>query len=116
VELTAIEDTLHSDPASNETALSVTDARIKTLLDSLNLGTNTVVILSDRGLTQGAMDGGAEPEVALVPMIMAGMGVSSGVQSMIQATDIAPTLAALTGSPLPVHAQGQPALPALALP
>ena len=116
VELSAIEDTLRNDPASYGTALSVTDTRIKTLLDGLDLGANTVIILSDHGLTQDAKDGGAEPEIALAPMIMAGVGVAPGVQSMIQATDIAPTLAALLGSPLPVHAQGQPALSALSLP
>ncbi|MCL5998463.1 MAG: alkaline phosphatase family protein, partial [Chloroflexi bacterium] len=106
VELTAIEEaagdgatsdgaTSGGADAAGNPALIVTDARIKTLVDALDLNTNTVVILADRGLTQRGNDGGAETEVAQVPMIMAGMGVAPGGPFMIEATDVAPTLAAL---------------------
>ncbi len=116
VELTAIEQTTLNNPANLHAAISVTDTRIKTLLDSLNLGTDVLVIASDRGLSARGTDGGAEPEVAQTPLVMAGPGIAAGSQALIRATDVAPTLAALLGAPIPVQAQGQVALTALNLP
>jgi hypothetical protein len=110
VELTAIEDTLQNNPANRQSAISVTDARIKTLLDMLDLNTNVLVILSDRGLTARGTDGGVEPEVAQTPLVMVGAGVTPGNQAVIKAIDVAPTLAVLLGTPIPVYAQGEAAV------
>jgi Type I phosphodiesterase / nucleotide pyrophosphatase len=115
VELTAIEETVHAGEAIGP-ALGVTDARIKTLLDALDLTINTVVILSDHGLTSQRQEGGNEVEVTPSPMVMAGAGVIPGGQLMIKAIDVVPTLAALIGTSVPVHTQGQPALSLLLLP
>jgi hypothetical protein len=115
VELTAVEETVRAGEAIGP-ALAVTDARIKTLLDTLDLTTNTVVILSDHGLTPQGQDGGNEVEVTPSPMVVAGAGVIPGGQLMINAIDVVPTLAALIGTSVPVHTQGQPALSLLSLP
>jgi hypothetical protein len=115
IELTAIEDTARMGNLSS-TVVSITDERIRTLASALDLGTNTLVVLSDHGLTAQGNSGGDEVEVTQTPMVMAGMGVTAGSQAIIKATDVAPTLAALVGTPLPVHAQGEPALPVLTLP
>ena len=116
VELTAIEDTLQNNPVNRQAAISVTDTRIKTLLDTLDLSTNALVILSDRGLTSRGTDGGAESEVAQTPLVMAGAGIAPGSQAMIKAIDVAPTLAALLGTPMPIYAQGETAVSALSFP
>jgi hypothetical protein len=116
VELTAIEDTLQHNPANQQAAISVTDARIKTLLDTLDLSTNVLVILSDRGLTSRGTDGGTEPEVSQTPLVMAGVGIASKSQAIINATDVAPTLAALLGAPMPLYVQGEIAVSALSFP
>ncbi|HEY3343011.1 MAG TPA: alkaline phosphatase family protein [Anaerolineae bacterium] len=116
VELTAIEDTMQNNPANNQAAISVTDTRIKTFIDTLDLSTNVLVILSDRGLTSRGTDGGAEPEVAQSPLVMAGVGIAGKSQAIIKAIDVAPTLAALLGAPMPLYAQGEVAVSALSFP
>jgi hypothetical protein len=105
-----------SEPAGAQEgdAVALTDERIKALVDSIDLKTNTVVVMADRGITRRGSDGGNESEVAMTPLAMAGAGVASGAQYLIRAVDVAPTLAALVGAPMPVHAQGQVALPLLA--
>jgi hypothetical protein len=116
IELTAPEGAAGAEAADYAAALSVTDDRLKTLLAALDLNTATLIVLSDRGLTAQGADGGEEPEVARVPMVLAGAGVATGVQAIIAATDVAPTLAALTGAPVPVQAQGHVASAVLAFP
>lgn len=116
VELTAIEDTLQNNPVNRQAAISVTDARIKTLLDMLDLSTNVLVVLSDRGLTSRGTDGGAESEVAQTPLVMVGAGITAGSQVVIKAVDVAPTLAALLGVPMPIYAQGEVAVGLITFP
>ena len=116
VELTAIEDTLKGEPSDMTAALSLTDARIKTLQDNVDLRRNTIVVLADRGLSNQNTDGGTESDIEVTPMIMAGAGVHTGITLLVQSTDVAPTIAALLGAPLPAQVQGQPILAALSLP
>ncbi len=116
IELTALEDTVNDNSGNSAAATAITDSRIKTLLDGLDLTTTALVVLSDRGLPGPNGDGGGEPDVAMTPLVMAGAGVAAHSQGLIQAVDVAPTIAALLGAPLPVHAQGEPALAGLALP
>ena len=116
VELTAIEDTLQNNPANKQAAMSVTNTRLKTLLEMLDLNTNALVIVSDRGLTSRGTDGGAEAEVAQTPLVMVGAGVAAGNQAVLKAIDVAPTLAALLGTPMPVYAQGEVAAGTLNFP
>ena len=116
VELTALEDTSLNNPSNSQAAISVTDTRIKTLLDTVDLSSSVFVVLSDRGLTARGADGGDEAEVAQTPLVMTGVGVAVKSQALIKATDVAPTLAALLGMPMPIHAQGEIAVSALSLP
>ncbi|MCL4504461.1 MAG: alkaline phosphatase family protein [Chloroflexi bacterium] len=116
VELTAIEDTIRGEPSDISAAVTLTDGRIKTLLSNIDLHTSTIVILADRGLSNRNTDGGDESDIAVTPMIMAGAGVHPGIALLIQSTDVAPTIAALLGAPLPAQVQGQPIVAALSLP
>src|SRR5690606_8864122 len=59
--------------------------------------------------------GGTEPEVRRTPLVMAGPGIRAGDGFEGSHTDIAPTLAALLGLPLPSLASGRPMEPLLDL-
>ncbi|HEY3290779.1 MAG TPA: hypothetical protein VGK87_11680, partial [Anaerolineae bacterium] len=115
IELTAIEDTLNQNPTNNDAALSLTDSRLKTISDTVDLKSTALIVLSDRGLPRPNADGGAEPDVALTPLVMAGAGIVPHSQGLISSVDVAPTIAALIGMPIPAQAQGTPALEGLAL-
>lgn len=115
IELTAIEDTLNENPSNSDAAATLTDTRLKTISDSIDLKSTAIVVLSDRGLPRQNADGGAEPDVALTPLVMAGAGVAPHSQGLIGAIDVAPTIAALIGLPIPAHAQGIPVLAGLSL-
>ncbi|MCS7060327.1 MAG: alkaline phosphatase family protein [Anaerolineae bacterium] len=113
-ELSALEESAPFGPAGYALAASATDRRLRRVLDAIDLNANTLIIVSDRGLileqkndTYVVRDGGSEAEVERVPLVMAGRGIRLGSQALIDAVDFAPTLAALIGAPIPVHAQGQ---------
>lgn len=115
-ELALLEESARFGQAGYEIAVAATDRRLRALLDAIDLNTTTLIVVSDRGIMfgrDGALDGGEEAEVTRAPMVMAGAGIRPEAQALINATDVAPTLAALAGAPIPVHAQGQIALAAL---
>jgi uncharacterized membrane protein len=114
IELGLLEDVAITDPASYVTAAAATDFRIKTLVDALDFNTSVVMIVSDRGLTQLFHDGGDEANVARVPMVLAGVGVAAGTEAIAPQASVAPTLAALSGAPIPMQAQAGPIFAVLA--
>jgi len=114
VEVSLLEEVARSDPDSYSAAVAATDFRLQDIGQAMNLGAETLVVLSDRGLTRDGRDGGGEAEVARAPLVMAGAGIPANVQAVAPATSIAPTLAVLAGAPIPVHAQGGPIFAALA--
>jgi hypothetical protein len=114
VEISLLEEVARSDPDSYSAAVAATDFRLQAIGEALNLGADTLVVLSDRGLTRDGRDGGGEAEVARTPLVMAGAGILAGTQAVAPATSIAPTLAALAGAPIPIHAQGGPIFAVLA--
>ena len=82
------------------------DALVHRVAASLDLHTTVLAITSDHGhLDQGGY-GGPELSVSTVPLILAGPGVKPGDHGDIDQSDIAPTLAALLGLPLPAESQG----------
>lgn len=113
VELGLLEEVARNTPESYTAAAAATDVRLKELVDTLDLGNATLVVMSDRGLDARGRDGGSEEIIAQAPLVMAGSGVTPNVQTRASAADIAPTLAALLGAPIPVEAQGAPIFEAL---
>lgn len=82
------------------------DALVRRVASSLDLRTTVLAVTSDHGhLDQGGY-GGPEPSVSTVPLILAGPGVKPGDHGTIDQSDIAPTLAALLGLPLPAKSNG----------
>ncbi len=115
-ELALLEESARFGQRGYDIAVNATDRRLRVLMDAIDLNTTTLIVISDRGVIFGpgdALDGGDETEVARAPMVMAGAGIQPNSQALINATDVAPTLAALVGAPMPVHAQGQIALSVL---
>jgi len=84
------------------------DDLVGRLAAAIDLERTTLMITSDHGHIDTGGHGGWETEVIRVPLILAGEGVSSGVASIQgNQTDIAPTIAALLGVPVPAHSGGK---------
>lgn len=108
IEFGLLEDVARRDPASYATAAAATDVRIQSIVDVLNLDNTAVVVLSDRGLNEAGHDGGDEPVIARAPMVLAGAGIQPNAQAIAPQSSIAPTLAELAGTPIPMHTEGAP--------
>jgi hypothetical protein len=87
-------------------AVSACDQHIAALLDTLNLDRSVIIVLSSHGVTGRGTHGGAEDVVLRTPFVMAGQNVLPGDYGEIRLFDIAPTLAAILGTPTPAQAQG----------
>ncbi|MER3400941.1 MAG: hypothetical protein C4313_07385 [Thermoflexus sp.] len=90
-----------------------TDARLARLAAALDLQRVTLVVTTDHGHIDTGGHGGWEPIVTEVPLVLVGRGIRAGVRGEGTQADIAPTVAALLGFPIPVHAVGRPLLEAL---
>lgn len=90
-----------------------TDDRLARLVAALDLSRTTLVVTTDHGHIDTGGHGGWEPIVKEVPLVMVGKGIRAGVEGQGTQADIAPTIAALLGIPIPVHAMGRPLLEAL---
>lgn len=97
-----------NDEAARRMALAATDIRIEAVAGSIDLNTDTLVIVADRGRASSGREGGDEPDVARVPLVLVGAGVARGAQTLGAGRDVAPTIAMLLGIPIPVHAGGVP--------
>lgn len=82
------------------------DALVRRVAASLDLRTTVLAVTSDHGHLDRGGYGGPEPPVTTVPLILAGPGVQPGDHGTIDQSDIAPTLAALLGLPLPAESNG----------
>lgn len=99
-----------------EAALQV-DRQLGELMRALDLTRDTLVVTADHGHTAAGGHGGDEPEVMRVPLVMAGAGMRRGALAhQVRLIDLAPTLAALLGTPPPRHALGRCLGEALQLP
>jgi hypothetical protein len=89
------------------------DAAIRELSSLLDLSRTTLVVTADHGHVPAGGHGGPEEEVMTVPVVFAGRGVRAGAHLVATQADVAPTLSALLGLPLPSSNQGVPLLDAL---
>lgn len=105
-------------PEYLEAALRV-DGQIAALADTLDWSRDTLILTADHGMTArghaGGGHGGDEPECRRVPVVLVGRGIAPGSYPEGGQADVAPTIAALLGLPLPVHNQGRTRLDALVL-
>ncbi len=76
--------------------------------ERLNRETDVLLVTADHGHVDVGGHGGWEPSVLHVPLVMVGKAIRPGLYTERLQADIAPTIAALLGLPIPVHAQGRP--------
>ena len=82
------------------------DQHLGRLISHLDLGRSIVIVTSGHGQLNSGGHGGAEDVLLSTPFVMMGAGiVASDYRSMDQ-VDVAPTVAALLGTPTPSAAQG----------
>ncbi len=111
--LTAADSAGHDFGGRSEQYLQVAravDACLESLIGAVDDGQTTFVVTSDHGHIdwrgQGG-HGGSEDEVLDVPLVMAGQAIRSSGGWRAQQVDIAPTICALLGLPLPATNQGR---------
>ncbi len=96
--------------------LASTDEDIARIVAAAGAGT-TVIITSDHGTGERGHHGSGEPEARETPLIFAGPGIVPGARLGDAAQiDVAPTIAALLGLPLPAPSEGRVLVEALAVP
>ncbi|MGB9872687.1 MAG: alkaline phosphatase family protein [Anaerolineae bacterium] len=84
------------------------DEYIGRLVERLDLEKDVLIVTADHGHVDVGGHGGWEPSVLHVPLVMVGKAIRPGAYTERLQSDIAPTIAALLGLPIPVHAQGRP--------
>jgi len=86
----------------------VTDGHLASLLESIDLSQTTLVFTADHGQIDTGGHGGWESVVKQTPLVIAGKGIKgAGSVKQVGQADIAPTVATLLGTPIPVHSQGR---------
>jgi hypothetical protein len=100
-----------ADPASPsyKEVLGQLDAQLMQMFELVDLKTVAVVVVGSTPTDAAGVHRAGAP----VPLIMAGAGIREGARGDASLTDVAPTVAALLGSPTPLESQGRPLLDAL---
>lgn len=117
-ELYVVDETGHGwGGASDEyrRATRLADDAVRRLAIGLDLSRETLVVTADHGHVPAGGHGGPEPAVMTVPLVMAGAGIRAGARGECLQVDVAPTLSALLGLPLPSANRGRPLMEALTL-
>lgn len=101
--------TADRDVTDYRTRLAELDGVLTQVLEQVDLKTATVMVAG----TVPTARTGEHPAAGTVPLIMAGAGVRQGALGEASLTDVAPTAAALLGTPTPLQARGRPLLDAI---
>jgi len=101
-------------PEFDEAARMV-DADLGRLVAALDLTKDTLIITADHGHRDEGGHGGDERECMAVPLVAVGQGILPGQFGRARLVDVAPTMAALLGTPAPAASQGQPLVDMLRL-
>jgi hypothetical protein len=86
------------------------DECVKSFVTALDDGNTTFLVTSDHGhidLRGHGGHGGLEDEVINVPLVLAGKGIRASRGWRAEQVDIAPSICALLGLPLPASSQGR---------
>lgn len=82
------------------------DGKIAMITASLDLTRSTIIVTSDHGHRDQGGHGGTEDIVMRTPLVLAGKGIRVGSKGRAQHIDVAPTVAALLGLPIPAGSAG----------
>ncbi|MDQ3369687.1 MAG: alkaline phosphatase family protein [Myxococcota bacterium] len=118
VVIDAVDSAGHAHGVAEEYADAVArvDVMLERILRRVDLERETVIVVADHGHIDTGGHGGLEPEVMVVPLVLAGAGIRPGAPLVrAQIIDVAPTVCALLGIPMPRHALGLALVDALTL-
>ena len=88
-------------------AIEHLNANLDALISKLDWSNMVLIVTADHGQRDPGGHGGDDKVVAQVPFVMAGQRVRPGDYAAIQQPDLATTVAALLGLPLPRSGQGR---------
>ncbi len=91
--------------AYREAALRVDD-HLRDILQVLDLHHAVLMVVADHGQIDRGGHGGGEHQVVRTPFVAVGDAIVPGSYGTIAQTDIAPTIAAILGAPMPRLSQG----------
>ena len=83
------------------------DDHLRDIVQAVDLRHAVIVVVSDHGHLRRGGHGGHDPEVVTTPFIAVGNSIVNGDYGTIAQTDIAPTIAAILGAPVPRLSQGR---------
>ena len=89
-----------------DAAAARADGLLKQIVSTLDLSTDTVIVVSDHGQIDRGGHGGQDPIVLLEPFVAAGAGIKPGGYPDGNMTDVATTTAALLGLNIPADSEG----------
>ncbi|MDI7274452.1 MAG: alkaline phosphatase family protein [Anaerolineae bacterium] len=82
------------------------DNHLREIAQAMDLRTSVLMVCSDHGQIDRGGHGGADPEVLTTPFVAVGECIIGGDHGTIAQVDIAPTIAAILGVPMPRLNQG----------
>ena len=104
-----VDETAHevggNSPAYREAAARV-DNHLRDIVQSLDLHHSVLIVTADHGHIDRGGHGGADASVVYTPFVAVGDPVLPGDYGTINQADIAPTIAAILGAPVPRLSQG----------
>lgn len=112
-DLTATDEAAHDfggESAEYLRLVATSDECLGSLVQALDSADTTFVVVADHGHIQRRGQGGhggSEPEVVSTPLVFAGRGIARGSGWNARHLDVAPTISALLGLPLPANNQGE---------
>lgn len=89
-------------------ALRQVDSYVRQIVRQMNLGESVLLLTSDGALLSDGRLAGGQNNLPTLPLVMVGQGIVTGEYSPVWLDDIAPTLAVLLGTRLPVMTEGYP--------
>lgn len=89
-------------------ALRQVDSYVRQIVRQMNLSESVLLLTSDSALLSDGKPAGGQSSPPTLPLVLVGQGIVTGKYSAIRLEDVAPTLAALLGTRLPVMTEGYP--------
>ncbi len=89
-----------------DAAATRADGLLKQIVATLDLSTDTVIVVSDHGQIDRGGHGGQDPIVLLEPFVATGAGIKPGQYPDGNMVDVATTTAALLGLNIPADSEG----------
>jgi len=89
-----------------EEAVSLCDEHIRVLSASMDLQRSVLMVVASHGHLDQGGHGGSEAITLDTPFVLVGESVRAGDHGFLAQTDVAPTIAALLGAPIPSATRG----------